>query len=140
MSHFPFFSLSAHAHGAPIATWQPQQCCTACFGFRWCCTTPPLFQMVLDSLLTKALGEHRMESFTREQSSVTTMVSTQGRRTGRTRRTSSPNGKDVQMFARLELNGVAVLNCQIGLRVSHKTKSLLPLRRISGVAVLNSLL
>ena len=30
-------SLSAPAYGAAMATWQPQQCCTACFGFRrWC--------------------------------------------------------------------------------------------------------
>ena len=76
------------------------------------------FQVVLNSLLTKAIGEHGMESSTREQSFVTTMVPTQERRTGKTRRTNSRNGMDLQMFARLELHGVAVLNCQIGLRVS----------------------
>ena len=99
-----------------------------------------LWRVALDSLVTKALDEHQMKSSTREYSSVTTIIPIQGRRTGRTRRTSSPNGKDVQMFARLELHGVAVLNYQIGLRVSHKTTSLLPQRRISGLAVLNSLL
>ena len=43
-------------------------------------------------------------------------------------------------FVRLELHGVAMLNSQIGLRVSHKTRSLISLRRINDVAVLNSLL
>ena len=72
--------------------------------------SPHPWRVVLNSLLTKAIGEHGMESSTREQRSMNTMVLTWGRRTGRTRRTSSPNGMDLQMFARLELYGVAALN------------------------------
>ena len=38
IDHMSRFSLNAPASGAAIATWQHQQCCTACFGFRRCCT------------------------------------------------------------------------------------------------------
>ena len=94
---------------------------------------------MLKSLLTKAIGEHGMESTTRKQSSASTMAFSWGRRAGRARRTSSPNGTDLQMLARLRFQGVAVLNNQLGLRVSHKTISLICLWRIDDVAMLNSL-
>ena len=43
------------------------------------------------------------------------------------------------MIARLQPHGVAVLSNELGLRVSHKTISLISLWRINDVAVLNSL-
>ena len=55
------------------------------FGFRWCCTALT-FQVMLNSLLKKAIGEHRIESFTRDQMSTSTMVLTWGY-SGRMRRT-----------------------------------------------------
>ena len=65
------------------------------------------FQVVLNSLLTKSVGEHGMESSTREQSSASTLVGTWGRRAGTARWIG---GK----LARLKLHGVAVLNSQLG--------------------------
>ena len=61
------------------------------------------FQVVLNSLLTKAIGEHGMDNSTREQSSMNTMVLTWGRRTGRTGRTSSPNRIDLKMLTQNSL-------------------------------------
>ena len=63
---------------------------------------PHPWRVVLNSQLTKAIGE-------REQSSTITMVSTRGRRTGRMRGAISPNGINLDMLARVRLNDVAVL-------------------------------
>ena len=38
IDHISHLSLIAPASGAAIATWQHQQCCTACCGVRPCCT------------------------------------------------------------------------------------------------------
>ena len=63
-----------------------------------------------NSLPTKAIGERGMGSSTRETSSTNTMVLTAGKRAGRRRSTSSPNGMNLQMLARLVLHDFAVLN------------------------------
>ena len=62
-----------------------------------------LQMLAQNSLVTKAIGEHAMESSTREPR-------TAGRRADRRRSTSSPNGMNLQMLAQLMLHDFAALN------------------------------
>ena len=61
-------------------------------------------------LPTKAIGEQGIDSSTRETSSTNTMALTAGKRAGRRLPTSSPNGMNLQMLARLVLHDFAALN------------------------------
>ena len=78
-------------------------------------------KVVPNSLLQNQFGKHGMESTTRKQSSMSTMVFTGGRRTGTARRTK-------------EHHDVAVLNGLLALLVSHHQQ-----KNSRDVAVLNSL-